>query len=225
MASPAALANLDHEDEFIVFQHRNHRGSPDKTEKFQTSHPLCASPWPWLNNLLPAELARFSLDLIHSTDFIPPLRSTHPAVITVHDLAFVHWPHFVTKIALAIMARSTVPFSRPNISLCPVKAPRPIWSASSASQTTGQCHLRGGRSSLQAHCLWKRHARFVHERFGIPASYIFFVSTIEPRKNVNGLLQAYRILLDNYNVRTKRPGPGRQRRLALRRDHGIWSRN
>jgi hypothetical protein len=37
--------------------------------------------------------------LLHSTDFIPPLYSPIKSVITVHDLAFLHYPHFLTTVS------------------------------------------------------------------------------------------------------------------------------
>uniref|UniRef100_A0A7C2FSQ9 Tetratricopeptide repeat protein n=1 Tax=Thermus islandicus TaxID=540988 RepID=A0A7C2FSQ9_9DEIN len=42
------------------------------------------------------ELARQPLDVLHCPDFIPPFRRRCPAVITVHDLAFLRWPEFLT---------------------------------------------------------------------------------------------------------------------------------
>ena len=45
---------------------------------------------------LALELYRFPLDLLHSTDFIPALHAPYKSVITVHDLAFLHYPHFLT---------------------------------------------------------------------------------------------------------------------------------
>jgi glycosyltransferase involved in cell wall biosynthesis len=42
--------------------------------------------------------------------------------------------------------------------------------------------------------------RRVSEMYGLDRDFILFVSTIEPRKNLPGLLQAYRKLLDDYKV-------------------------
>ena len=40
--------------------------------------------------------------------------------------------------------------------------------------------------------------QYVQKKFGLVEDFMLFVSTIEPRKNVSGLLQAYRRLLNSY---------------------------
>ena len=36
-------------------------------------------------------------DVLHCPDFIPPFRRTCPAVITVHDVAFLRFPETLTE--------------------------------------------------------------------------------------------------------------------------------
>jgi glycosyltransferase involved in cell wall biosynthesis len=45
---------------------------------------------------LPLELLPRRLDVLHSTDYIPPFARACRSVITVHDLAFLHWPELLT---------------------------------------------------------------------------------------------------------------------------------
>lgn len=49
---------------------------------------------------LGVELAASGIDLVHSPDFIPPFRRRCPAVITVHDLAFLRHPETKTADSL-----------------------------------------------------------------------------------------------------------------------------
>ncbi len=195
-----ALAKIDQCDDFFVFQHRNHREPIVEQDNFRRATLFAPAHGKLEQFMLPMELGRFSLDLIHSTDFIPPLRSSIPSVITVHDLAFLHWPHLVTQDSaqyygqidravqhvqqIIVPSRSTrddaialfgVPDSKINViaeAADPIFRPLPIEPARKA----------------------------VTARHRIPDKYIFFVSTIEPRKNVGGLLRSFRILLDRYNV-------------------------
>ena len=49
--------------------------------------------------LISVELARLRLDVLHSPDFIPPLRGARRHLITVHDLAFLRYPEFLASTA------------------------------------------------------------------------------------------------------------------------------
>ena len=50
----------------------------------------------WERAALSLELARHRFDLLHSPDFIAPLRGGKRHVITVHDLSFIHYPEYIT---------------------------------------------------------------------------------------------------------------------------------
>ena len=45
---------------------------------------------------LPLELAAIRGDVYHAPDFIPPFVRRIPAVVTIHDLAFLKWPELLT---------------------------------------------------------------------------------------------------------------------------------
>ncbi len=55
-----------------------------------TSRPLVRIAWEQLG--LPIELARRRVDLVHGTVNVLPLLTRAPAVVTVHDLAFMRYP-------------------------------------------------------------------------------------------------------------------------------------
>ncbi len=196
-----ALAQLNQHDEFVIFQHRKHRVSLVDQANFQRSRLWAPVHHPLEQFLLPLELFWQSLDLIHSTDFIPPLYSPVPAVVTVHDLAFFHWPNFLTKDSAAYYGQIDravrharhiiVPSENTKQDLIgilgtPDKKITVIYEA--ANPSFAPLPIEPARAAMVA-------------KFKIPANYILFVSTIEPRKNVNGLLHAYRYLLDKYNIR------------------------
>ena len=49
---------------------------------------------------LGVELARLGLDLLHTTDFIPPAFGYRRSVVTIHDLSFLYYPQFLTAQSL-----------------------------------------------------------------------------------------------------------------------------
>ncbi len=199
-----ALAALDRADEFHIFRHRRDRAPFTRQSNFQ-HHSLWTPCHHRLEGyLLSMELFWSSppLDVLHTTDFIPPrfLPGRAKSVITIHDLAFMHFPHFLTQASaryygqiedavkradhIIAVSNST---RRDIINLLGVderkitviyEAPNPIY-----------------RPMDRAHALAQ-----VQARFPVPRDFILFVSTIEPRKNVQGLLRAFRRLLDDYKL-------------------------
>jgi len=195
-----ALAQLNQHDEFVIFQHRKHRTTLVDQANFHRRGLWAPVHHPLEQFLLPLELFWQSLDLVHSTDFIPPLYSPIPAVVTVHDLAFFHWPNFLTKDSAAYYGQIDravrharhiiVPSENTKQDLIgilgtPDKKITVIYEA--ANPSFSPLPIAPARAAMVA-------------KFKIPPQYILFVSTIEPRKNVNGLLHAYRYLRDKYNI-------------------------
>ena len=155
----------------------------------------------WEQLLLPIELLPLKIDLLHSPDFIPPLagppRGGFRRVITVHDLNFLYYPQFLTTesrryynghieraVAVAdhILADSAAT-RQDLIKLLNVPAGKisVVWLA----PNTGvyQPQTEAAVSAVRA-------------RWQLPDRFILFAGTLEPRKNVAGLLRAYRLLCD-----------------------------
>ena len=142
---------------------------------------------------LALDLLGAKLDVLHSTDFIPPRRlfSHHRSVITVHDLAFLKYPEvltpasqrYYTQIGPAVDKADAVIAVSENtkrdlmafldapegkIVVIP-EAPDPIYQPlddAAASSAIAAGH-------------------------GLHGPYFLFVGTIEPKKNLKSLIEAY----------------------------------
>jgi len=194
------LAKADHENRYTIFQHRKDREPLVVAPNFQRKtlytpvHSRMEQP------LLMAELLFHNLDLIHSTDFIPPLYSNLPSVITVHDLAFLRWPHFLTKDHATYYSQIDRGVRHARHIIVP--------SHSTKNDVIGQLGVPESKISViyeAAASLYRpmpidQAQAAVRKRFSVPANYILFVSTIEPRKNIDGLLQAFHHLRTKYNL-------------------------
>ena len=194
------LAQLDRETTYTVFQHRKHREpmvrAPNFLRRtlFTPVHRRVEQP------MLAAELSFHSLDLLHSTDFIPPLYSNIPSVITVYDLAFLRWPQFLTESHAAYYSQIDRAVRHAQHIIVP--------SQSTKNDVVGQLGaspkkisvIYGAAASLYRPLPRARCRATMRAKYGIPEQYIFFVSTIEPRKNIGGLLNAFHHLRKRYNV-------------------------
>jgi glycosyltransferase involved in cell wall biosynthesis len=193
-----AMAELDKDDEFIVFQHRKHKLPLIQAPNFRRATLFSPVHHRLEQYSLALELYRFPLDLLHSTDFIPPLHGPHKSVITVHDLAFLHYPHFLTTESAAYYGQIDKAVVRANHIIVP--------SEHTKHDLIGQMGVPSDKVSVIYEAANPSFVPLpvgparqeITTKYGIPPTYLFAVGTIEPRKNVTGLLQAFACLRDKY---------------------------
>jgi glycosyltransferase involved in cell wall biosynthesis len=188
----AALAAQDSRPRLTVFRSRKSR----ETLADAFAHrPVWTPPHHRLERwALSVELTPHRLDVLHSPDFIPPLRGARRHIITVHDLAFLIWPDHMTD--------ESRRYYNDGIARAVAEADH-ILAVSEATQ----CDLvrllgvPAGKITVQLHGVDPRFRPLPVERvaaalrdLGLPARYFLYVGTIEPRKNIPGLLDAYAAL-------------------------------
>jgi glycosyltransferase involved in cell wall biosynthesis len=202
-----ALARLDTTNQYVLLQSRKDLRPLVDDPRVQRTPVLTPSHHRWEQQLLAAEfkvrpaLRRPAIDLLHSTDFIPPLRvHSFKSVITVHDLAFLRWPHFLTEDSARYYGQVDAAVERTDHII-----------AVSESTKSDLVKLLGApRDKITvvyeaADPIYRPVPRAealasMRSKFPLPDEFILFVSTIEPRKNIATLLHAYRRLLDSYKV-------------------------
>jgi glycosyltransferase involved in cell wall biosynthesis len=130
--------------------------------------------------------------VLHSPDFIPPFHRPCPAVITVHDLAFRRFPDLLT-------AESARYYGQIERAVASAEAIIAV----SAGTADDLVELAGAARD-KIHIVYEAADPLYRPPPAPPSArpgYMLFVSTIEPRKNLPVLLEAYRLLLDGGRVR------------------------
>lgn len=150
--------------------------------------------------LLPWAIRNIRPDVFHSPDFIPPLRAKGPKVITIHDLGFLIYPHFLTREAACYYGQIDRAIRcADHIIAVSESTKRDLIKMLGAPENKITVIYEAAAPIFQP---LERAVAYQHVQalFDLPEEYILFVSTIEPRKNVNGLLRAYRRLRDDYKL-------------------------
>ncbi len=146
----------------------------------------------WEQIVAPFTTSRAHLDVLFCPVNVVPLTGSVPSVVTVHDLAFLAYPeafHAAKRRYLAAMTRLSVRRARRVIAV----------SAHTRDDLIRHFGVRPERIAVIPNAADERYrpaddpgevARFKAENH-LPDRFILFVGTLEPRKNVRRLIEAF----------------------------------
>ena len=188
-----ALAEIAPDDRFTLLRSVKQRAASLPRARNLRSLPLFTPPHHRLEQLaLPLELLRARPDVLHCPDFIPPFWRTCPAVITVHDVAFLRYPETLTAESRRYygQVRRAIASAERTI----------VVSEATARDLATLLHVPRERVRVVHNGLDRRfleppdpaeQAR-VRARWQLDRPYLFFLGTLEPRKDIPTLLRAFR---------------------------------
>jgi glycosyltransferase involved in cell wall biosynthesis len=150
---------------------------------------------------LPWELRGSAFDVLHSPDFIAPRRGRWRSVITVHDLANLRFPWTLTGASRGYYGgiRRAVREADAVIAVSEATA-RDLAELADARPEKVSVVYEAADPGLNPMPAAEAMA-IVRERYGVEGPYILFVGTLEPRKNLPALLQAFSLLRREFPAR------------------------
>ncbi|MEA2575943.1 MAG: hypothetical protein QOH93_3241 [Chloroflexia bacterium] len=146
----------------------------------------------WMQTVLPSALRQVRPDLCHFTNYLAPVQCPCPSIVTIYDMTVFITPRFHTfkkfvldRTLIPIVARRadaivTVSNSARNDILRYLKVPRDKVRVIPGAASS-HFHLTNDEDKLEE----------VRRRYGLDGSYILYVGTIEPRKNLVRLARAF----------------------------------
>lgn len=161
---------------------------------------LQVSQWPtyrpvvrilWEQMVQPAVLRRVRVDLLHALAFVAPLAAPCPFVITVYDLSFLRYPDAFR------------PFNRWYLSRFTAHSVNRARAVITISESTRQDVIKLlGAPPERVHTIYcgvgeeyrplpEAEVNAFKAARQLPDTFILFLGTLEPRKNVEGLIRAY----------------------------------
>lgn len=156
----------------------------------------------WYRLRLPLPVQAFTgpIDLFHSPDFVlPPVRGHIPTILTVHDLSFVHYPTTFPSRLVDYLNR-VVPWSvsRAGHVLADSSSTRrdlqEIWRVPSDKITV----LYSGVNERFKPVTDPYELEAVRARHKLSAPYVLAVGTVQPRKNYEFLVRAFRLVAERH---------------------------
>jgi glycosyltransferase involved in cell wall biosynthesis len=178
-----AMMEIDHDDQFFVFSHQRLHltlRSSNGNLKFSNSmfFPVRAV---YMHALLPRILNEAKPDLCHYTNFLAPIAEDRPYVVTIHDMGLevLRDSHPIAK---RIYTRRLIPRVARNARLIVANSEYSKWEV---VRHLGIPEERIHVTPLAA----SPHFKPVSSSHAAP--YFLFVGNVEPRKNLERLIEAF----------------------------------
>ena len=207
------LAKRPGEHEYTVFVNGN-----EVVERLNARHEqisYVSAPWPesrpaarvaWEQFVLPNLLRQKPIDVLHSpVNVLPTWQPAQCAtIVTLHDLAFLRFPEVLTQAKRMYHQTFTIRSLRHATTLITVSestrqdAHELVGIPLERIQTVYPCINEHFSNVIKD----EQIAQFRQQK-GLTEGYVLYMGTLEPRKNITTLIDAYALLRQKYAVREK----------------------
>ena len=149
----------------------------------------------WENLILPEVIKKRKIDLLHAAGFTLPGRISCKSVITIFDMTFFTMPqlHLASKVAYFQKMIPVALKKADKIIAISKQTKNDIINTFGVEQDKIRVIYIGAGKEFRV-ISDKDAVEGIKQKYGLPKKYILFVGTIEPRKNIKGLIHAYAVL-------------------------------
>lgn len=149
----------------------------------------------WMQGVLPGTLRRVRPDVCHFPNYLAPLATRCPSVVTLHDMTLFVTPRFHHWKKL-VLDRTLIPLvARRAHAIVTVSKSAGDDIVRLLGVPSGKVHVIMNGVSPAFHPVTdKAQLDVVRTRYGLDGPYVLYVGTIEPRKNLARLINAFRVL-------------------------------
>jgi glycosyltransferase involved in cell wall biosynthesis len=189
----SSIMRVAPEHDYVLFSNREMNGTWQRlgSERlYDRRHfPVRAL---WMQTVLPASLRDVMPDVCHFTNYLAPLSCTCPQIVTIYDMTIFITPRYhdfkklvldrtlIPRVAKRADAIITVSNSARYDILRHLKVPREKVNV-----------IMGAVSSHFHPIVDQARLDAVRNKYGLHQPFILYVGTIEPRKNLTRLIQAF----------------------------------
>lgn len=198
------LPRLDRQHSYLAFtgegrlQENSVEGLAIRLAPFATTNPLARILWEQV--MQPLALQREDLSLVHGLVNVLPLALPCPGAVTVHDLSFLRYPQAfkpLKRLYLRFMTRRSVQQAGLVITVSE-STRQDVIRLLGIAPAKVRVVLNGVEASYRP--LDAMSLEDFRRRVGLAEPFILYVGTLEPRKNIPCLLQAFHQLKQRADV-------------------------
>ena len=145
----------------------------------------------WYNWMLPVYLKRIKADVFVSADGFCSLNTIVPQCLVLHDLAFLHYPQFISKAHLSYYQKNTKRFIEKAKQVVTVSEYSRQDILQQFQMPSNKLHVVGNAANELFQPIDYEETEKLKVKYTAGAEFFLYTGSIHPRKNLINLLKAF----------------------------------